>query len=1345
MNTSTSSKSNNKITKKLTERERASLSQVMEESDEEDELLKGPASTLSQQSNTTTESSPTGASFSASPVVVLTPVEGKSSKVSDTKAETSNLQAKPNDKDVDDDDEDQAFKDALKMTKHASTKQVEDISDPSLLRWHRVKSTYTPCCIRTNQDEGKDLVNLNKREDTLIRYLGFTVSPSGALSVASSKSLLPFDYIPQKLNSASKRKMPLSSNMLEKSVPEEDGENNASKSEQGDKSDEQGVVKVAVNNNLDVGNDERKKPENDNDIIVDNGNGQTIESDNNHNETHQWAPVVMEQYIKSIKGRKDMSLAKALAEKIVLERFLTYVLERFKKVQKEQEKKKNKANDSTVLEEEEEEKIAGSKNEEGAENSTKGQNTKTKTGSREEGEKAPESAVAPSAKVNGSDEKSEKCIIASDSTSKTYTEKERKGKIKLRAGDVIEYYSPEAVASIESKRRATIVKVIPGDDMPLVLNDGMLVEQGSQIRLVLRLLRGSLQPSDFTKWTCLETFALDSSNNGKVDSKNVAASLVGEAYEKACREVKEEEDGFWRKQAKANSKTSSENGNGKDEKITGNGDDNKMDCDDDDAFAKNAKAKKRGKPSLTKLDTLAKTQGSKSSEPNKKRSRSSAFAASYQNEKSPLAKEKGRVPVDGLPDKKRKLSVSAEKAIDLTTAKKRRRSSVEKIPVETPVEVRHPRIPRKADLEQKLHALEKKRRGDQTSILIQKSQIQVVLECWVAILEIARSRAEYAKNLDALLDKLAKKFGHSLDNVWNFLDGNKNGLLIDETLEKMTKEWNDWLLDHVKEMPAVSDAAAEGSGEKNQMDTKETEQAEFKPVDVNKSGTPTGDEIASKSCAPKESKEVDDAAATSGNGKDSSGNKGFQTKKEPVETKKTRGGNDAKKEQQDDAEGDQDQTVVSTHKSEKKKRKRSLKREEDITPLPPNKRNSISSNSLTVEPVVVVHPRIPRKEELTTKLEMLHKKRRGDKASIAIQKAHIETTIACWKHVLNVARSRADYVENLDLLISDLAKGFKRPKDTLWNFLDGNKNGLLIDEVLVLMTKEWEDWMMDRTKEASSRGMSVSTEQRVSVPGTTDPTTTESLPTSNVEAKPSDGQETEREPPADVDKGLELMDGETGGERKSKEELAPVVSSAEESQRKESDRGTSLPPEESKNGESQLKESKKIAALLPDVLKQGHVPVGSATKERQGVESETATSTALLGTKSGDNHEKDWKKTTSSLSNESKSEPQSPSKELASTTSSRPEESKAMSREAGKGVVTKDAGKNTLVDSLASGIKQPTEADGTKPAKELEVNVDSTKAESNENRYVSREDHWSNVQPDSFTANEAESPNCFEC
>ena len=1183
---STKKEKGGKETKGMTERERKSLSQVMEESEgEADDLLKGPSTTLLSQQSSSPGNSAAGklsTSTVSSPPISDT-IE--SSKWTTANSSSSRTAKKKKPSPAQPEVPLSPDQEAQKMTKHATTSQVQDVSDPSLLRWHRVKSNFLPCCIRTNMDEGKEIVTLSKRNDTLIRYLGFKVPDAGVLAAASSKSLFPLNYEHNAAATAQE----------DEKDKNEDDDKKKSKDDDADKVESTDTGKVEEKSNKD--------------------DSENNASNENEKQKLQWSPTLMEQYLKSVRSRKGSSAAKALAERLVLDRYLVYVLERSQEVKKEQlDEQKQKLHEKLKTVPEEEEKESELEGETASHKEDKQDtNEEAKPSSNENAGKPDSEGAATGAATTKNKDSSASIDASKDTNTPTSAQpakkvpptktKERKTRIKLRAGDVIEYYSPEAVACEASKRQATIVEVNPRkSDVALVLNDGVLLERTSKIRLVQRLLHGSLKPTGFTDMEFLTHFALDSTYNGKDnDNKESKSAALGRVYKQAREDMKQKEEEFWQKDhAKDNgdeaknteesedvddgekASSSSEKGHPKPKrKRPSNAAGKETDIDnvkEETDFGKTPEAKQRKLSSSKTKSTSKETPGaSNGKEGGKKRAsvdgptdkkgknkkRVSMDESEQNREKKQLKSasigEKKRSSKDGSnekkprermrpsmegsnekksagpsmdrsPTKKRKISVGDRTANVHSTTSKNRRSSLEKVDAPSkPIVVHHPRIPRKAYLEQKLDMLDKKRRGD---VSTQKAHILTVIECWGAILEIARRQDDYVKNLDILLDELATRFDRSLETVWSFLDGNQNGILTDSVLFEMTKQWNDWLAEHEKTTAAAPTAAVTGAKKKavasNQTGAKsgstvvtkeKKERKGSRKVEGEKEQTKSDDAISkSPSTGVKEIKESDRASTKS---RVTEGKESDQAVTESMDGKnmkeKKRSDTTEQKSTKvvDEATGDKPETItqigkkgnqpsdikpsppqvqendlkvkVGTERGDAKeaeltdaggcaqipsgvdevdasprmKRKPSVKEANDGGQSSLKKRRSLMRKE---SPVAVYHPRIPRKEELEAKLEILLKKRRGDAESISIQKSHLKTILSVWEHVMNIARSREDYVKNLDLLLTELGERFDRSLDSIWNFLDGNKNGLLSGEVLVQMTRDWNDWMSELKK-----------------------------------------------------------------------------------------------------------------------------------------------------------------------------------------------------------------------------------------------------------------------------------------
>ena len=768
--------------RELTEQQRLSLCQVMEESDseEDDELLSGPLTTLvfSQQSaNSSVGNGQTSPSSTAT----------KHSTKKSALISCANLSPR---------------QEAIKMTRHATTTQVEDIVDPSLLRWHKIKSGHFPCCIRTNKDEGKDIVKFNKRDDTLIRYLGFRVPNAGRLAAASLTSLLPFDYetpgcktdgenddVGHPLDESGSAKMKTSSEVCktqkhegkkEDTKPDKDSENILTNQPPSENNQNEVTLPTKDRENMDtIDRDEGEKG-----VESTKENAKTATA--NKLEREEWSPVLMEQYKKSLQRRKNMTSSMVLAEELVLQRFLSFVIDRPRK----QETEAKRSVEDDLAEETDPLSLNTEENDdEMKKTETSSESVPDCTHTKDENQKVGGGIVTISKSVpdstNTHDEKPKSgvCIAV--------TSKDRKGKIKIRAGDVIEYYSLEAVACLDSIRRAKVIKVNTRNEIALELSDMSLLERDTQIRLVERVLRGQSIPTGFTQFVSLSTYALDTSHNGKAANQQTLASVLGERYKEAAKDLETEQEAFWKKTDFKNSTSKNE-----ENQCNGTVRPDAMDCvqprfevEPETEGGSNPKTAPKSKDE--KDSTLKKGYGSG------KRKRYSlmdntktANKASY-NVTSRTGKLRHSLP--------HTLSGKTTLSSAPKTRKRPRTTLEASALLKEPVVVHHPRIPRKKYLEQELEKLnKKKRRVDAASFAIQKDHLKLVMECWGAIMEVARSREEYVSDLDSLLDEIANGFDRSLESVWNFLDGNQNNILTIEKLGKMITEWNTWLSEHKK-------------------------------------------------------------------------------------------------------------------------------------------------------------------------------------------------------------------------------------------------------------------------------------------------------------------------------------------------------------------------------------------------------------------------------------------------------------------------------------------------------------------------------------------------------------------
>lgn len=82
---------------------------------------------------------------------------------------------------------------AQRRAKLADPWLVQDVTDPSLLRWHRQGSVYCPCTIRRNHEEAQGLdVGFTKTKNLLIRYLGLRNEDTGLYAAVASNQLHPY-------------------------------------------------------------------------------------------------------------------------------------------------------------------------------------------------------------------------------------------------------------------------------------------------------------------------------------------------------------------------------------------------------------------------------------------------------------------------------------------------------------------------------------------------------------------------------------------------------------------------------------------------------------------------------------------------------------------------------------------------------------------------------------------------------------------------------------------------------------------------------------------------------------------------------------------------------------------------------------------------------------------------------------------------------------------------------------------------------------------------------------------------------------------------------------------------
>lgn len=107
---------------------------------------------------------------------------------------------------------------------------------------------------------------------------------------------------------------------------------------------------------------------------------------------------------------------------------------------------------------------------------------------------------------------------------------------KIRAGDVIDYYPPHAVASLPNLQRALVLECHPGDhDVAVVLNDSTVLPRDHNVQLVFRRVRGSLVPVH-CKFSNLRDMQLDKSLNGTFAASS-KAKVLGNFMKQAKKEA----------------------------------------------------------------------------------------------------------------------------------------------------------------------------------------------------------------------------------------------------------------------------------------------------------------------------------------------------------------------------------------------------------------------------------------------------------------------------------------------------------------------------------------------------------------------------------------------------------------------------------------------------------------------------------------------------------------------------------------------------------------------------------------------------------------------------------------
>ena len=75
-----------------------------------------------------------------------------------------------------------------------SVSAIQDIDDPALLCWHKVKGIFYPCCVKKNTFPGIEKLKFTPTKQHAIVYLGYHVPWVGTTCAVSVKDLYPYNY-----------------------------------------------------------------------------------------------------------------------------------------------------------------------------------------------------------------------------------------------------------------------------------------------------------------------------------------------------------------------------------------------------------------------------------------------------------------------------------------------------------------------------------------------------------------------------------------------------------------------------------------------------------------------------------------------------------------------------------------------------------------------------------------------------------------------------------------------------------------------------------------------------------------------------------------------------------------------------------------------------------------------------------------------------------------------------------------------------------------------------------------------------------------------------------------------
>ena len=636
-----------------------------------------------------------------------------------------------------------------------------------------------------------------------------------------------------------------------------------------------------------------------------------------HDNTATWCPSYMEAYKKFLSKRSEFQPepAKVRAEEMVLDRMLQSVWEN-------EHRKASPSKAST-------EEAPVKSTEQSPSPLDEPNNSQTQE---------PSSPTDASSTTSSSSSNQRSKLAPKRSTARTTSNPSSKSttvakKLKLRAGDVIQYHSLEAVASRENILTATITAVYPAPHpVALSLDNGQVIPRDAccQILLLKRFLLGSLKTMEHRQWIDLEDYGFDKSYNDKVfDHAN--KRTIGHVFAEMRQETQKAANQFWE-------------------------------------------------------DTNA----------------------DYEKEppKDDTAKSTTSLPPKVWPT----------------------------------------RMPSEDDLNELLEQTKAKRRVDKETLAIQQDHLKTCQAVWDVLRHLFQEQQAFCDMNKFLEDLIRRELKDTdLDHEWSFLDGNKHNLLKIQKVDAATQQWKRWLEQHSEltstQSNEQSTAEKPAPGAKTSNRQNKVKDSTGKTVEQK---TPSSSAPSASHTKPVVTEERDPSSPTKHTSKSATSLPKQSARTQPTASKKRRLTSNEK-------DLSKSSSAVGSSVAPSKTRRIS-------DPGPRRTESKSKSKGDDFDD----GDRIPRKQDLENRLKEIQNamdtqtKKRRRSADPQVEEAYLQTLLLALPFTLALARESG--VSRIDAIVRALEPSFDHDitVENLWQFLDGNKNGLLRTERLKEITEEWE-------------------------------------------------------------------------------------------------------------------------------------------------------------------------------------------------------------------------------------------------------------------------------------------------